>query len=212
MTSPRILVQLSDPHIKHPGALAYGKVDTAQFFAKAIRQITQMKQPVDAIVITGDLTDFGRVEEYQHLRQLLAPLTSPVYLLPGNHDCRIAMRQVIADYHYLQTNVVDAEHDCMQYAINLNGVRLVTVDTVVPMASHGEVSPRRLDHLAQLLAADTHTPTIVAMHHPPFRTHIGHMDKVGLLSGADALQKLIDRKSTRLNSSHSTLSRMPSSA
>jgi 3',5'-cyclic-AMP phosphodiesterase len=101
------------------------------------------------------------------------------------------MRQVFADYHYLQTNVVDAEHDCMQYAINLNGVRLVTVDTVVPMASYGEVSLRRLDHLAQLLAADKHTPTIVAMHHPPFRTYIGHMDKVGLLKGADALQKLI---------------------
>ena len=31
---------------------------------------------------------------------------------------------------------------------------------------------------------DETTPTIVAMHHPPFITGIGHMDRIGLLEGA----------------------------
>ena len=37
-------------------------------------------------------------------------------------------------------------------------------------------------------------------------------EAVRLAPGADASQKLLDRKSTRLNSSHLWLSRMPSSA
>jgi hypothetical protein len=35
-------------------------------------------------------------------------------------------------------------------------------------------------------------PTVVAMHHPPFVTGIGHMDRVGL-SGSEALAQVIAR-------------------
>ena len=34
-------------------------------------------------------------------------------------------------------------------------------------------------------------PVVVAMHHPPFQTLIGHMDAVGLLEGATELEALI---------------------
>jgi hypothetical protein len=34
-------------------------------------------------------------------------------------------------------------------------------------------------------------PVVVAMHHPPFKTLIGHMDKTGLLRGAAELETLV---------------------
>ena len=34
-------------------------------------------------------------------------------------------------------------------------------------------------------------PVIVAMHHPPFQTLIGHIDDIGLLQGAAELEALI---------------------
>lgn len=43
---------------------------------------------------------------------------------------------------------------------------------------------------AQLEAAPD-TPTVVAMHHPPFTTGIRHMDDMGLREGADELEALI---------------------
>jgi len=189
----RLLVQLSDPHIKVPGSLAYGRVDTAGFLRRAVDSVRRLRQAPEAVVITGDLTDFGRLDEYAHLRELLEPLRCPVYLMPGNHDDRHALRQAFADHAYLQEESRGDGSGFVQYAVNLEGLRLVTVDTVVPKASHGAVDKERLRHFDALLSEDRRTPTIVAMHHPPFKTFIGHMDDVGLLEGADALATVIAR-------------------
>src|SRR3989344_2288508 len=40
---------------------------------------------------------------------------------------------------------------------------------------------------------DTSRPVVIAMHHPPFRTLIGHMDDIGLREGADALEAIVAR-------------------
>jgi 3',5'-cyclic AMP phosphodiesterase CpdA len=183
----KTLVQLSDPHIKLPGARAYGRVDTAQFLRQAVQAVLRLKQPPHAVVVTGDLTDFGRADEYAHLRELLQPIGCPLYLLPGNHDEREGLRAAFPEHGYLRN-----ETPFIQYAVDLGGLRLVAVDTVVPYASHGEVCAERIDQLAHLLAQDTATPTIVAMHHPPFRTLIGHMDDIGLRNPA-ALEAVVAR-------------------
>ena len=189
----RCLVQLSDTHIKAPGRLAYGRVDTSEFLERAVAQVLRLKQPPDAVVVTGDLTDFGRSEEYQQLRSLLRPLRCPVYLLPGNHDDRAAMRQAFPEHEHLQPGSGRSETDFMQYAVDLGGCRLVTVDTVVERASHGEVCARRIQWLDQCLNQSPDVATIVAMHHPPFRTFIGHMDDIGLLRGGEELRAVIQR-------------------
>jgi 3',5'-cyclic-AMP phosphodiesterase len=189
----KLLVQLSDPHIKAPGSLAYGRVDTAAFLGRAVEAVLKLKQAPVAVVITGDLTDFGRAEEYAHLRLLLRPIVCPVFLMPGNHDDRAAMRQAFRDHAYLRHAAGESDSAFMQYAVDLDGCRLVTVDTVVPKASRGAVCAQRISVLDDLLSQDRNTPTIVAMHHPPFRTFIGHMDDIGLLEGANALRTVIER-------------------
>ena len=45
--------------------------------------------------------------------------------------------------------------------------------------SGGLLCGDRLAWLEQQLAAAPATPTLVAMHHPPFTTGIGHMDDIG---------------------------------
>ena len=44
--------------------------------------------------------DLGRPEEYAWLRELLAPLSLPLVVVPGNHDDRDAMRAAFADGGY----------------------------------------------------------------------------------------------------------------
>jgi 3',5'-cyclic AMP phosphodiesterase CpdA len=83
-----LLAQLSDLHIREPGRLAYGRLDTAPYLAAAVQILLRLPQRPDAVLITGDLCDFGRAAEYRHLAALLAPLPMPVYLMPGNHDER----------------------------------------------------------------------------------------------------------------------------
>ena len=187
----RCLVQLSDLHIKAPGLLAYGRVDTASCLKRAVESVNRLSQAPDAVVLTGDLTDSGRADEYQHLRDLLAPLRSPLYVLPGNHDDRVALRAAFEDHAYLQSSAVSGPSDCVQYAVDLGGLRLVTADTVVPCEAHGALDPARLAHLDRLLADAAGLPTIVALHHPPFRTLLGPLDEIGLKFGADQLAALI---------------------
>ena len=86
--SHTFLIQLSDTHIREPGRLAYGRLDTAPYLSQAVQAIDRLPQKPDAIVMTGDLCDFGRAAEYEHLRALIEPLRIPLYLLPGNHDDR----------------------------------------------------------------------------------------------------------------------------
>jgi 3',5'-cyclic AMP phosphodiesterase CpdA len=187
-TAFTLLLQLSDLHIREPGRLAYGRINTAPYLAQAVESILRLPQQPDAIVITGDLTDFGRAAEYEHLRVLLAPLAPvPVYLLPGNHDAREQLRASFPEHSYL------GSHGFVQYSVPVGGLQLIALDTVVPGASEGSLCPERLRWLAAELDKHTERPVVIAMHHPPFRTLIGHMDDIGLLDGAEALEQLVAR-------------------
>jgi 3',5'-cyclic AMP phosphodiesterase CpdA len=174
-----LLAQITDTHIKADGKLAYGKVDTAAYLARAVEALNALHPRPDLVVVTGDLVDFGRVAEYERLRALLAPLRIPCFLLVGNHDARAELRSVFADHAYLRQGGA-----FVQYAIEDWPVRIVALDTMVPMQGGGALCAERLDWLEGTLAQQPGRPTIVAMHHPPFVTGIGHMDKQGLADAA----------------------------
>jgi len=189
---PVRLVQITDTHIREPGRLAYNRVDTATGLETTIDAVRMLRQPPDAVVVTGDLVDFGRPAEYARLRDLLAPLTMPVYLLPGNHDDREALRAAFPAHRWMSEPVpTTGGAPAIQYAVQVGPLHLLTLDTVVDGRSHGELCDARLDWLEAQLAARAGEPVIVAMHHPPFTTLIGHMDKIGLTTGIDRLGRIV---------------------
>jgi|WetSurMetagenome_2_1015567.scaffolds.fasta_scaffold01188_11 3',5'-cyclic-AMP phosphodiesterase len=182
-----LIAQITDTHIKLPGALAYGKVDTAAMLARCVAELGRLAPQPDLIVITGDLVDLGRAEEYAHLRSLLKPLGSPLVVVPGNHDDRSALRAAFADHAYLPAR------GFLQFAIDAPyPVRIVGLDTLVPMQGGGELCAERLAWLDETLARQPQRPTVVLMHHPPFVTGIGHMDKLGL-AGRDEFSRVVGR-------------------
>ena len=187
MSDTFILGQISDLHIKAPGKLSYRVVDCAAMLERCVEEVLRLPQRPDAIVFTGDLADFGRPEEYEHLRRLLEPLPMPYYLLPGNHDERSTLRQVFADHAYLRQ-----WEPYIQYAIDDWPLRIVALDTVIPGEGGGRLDDERLAWLDRTLGAAPKKPTVVVMHHPPFTTLIGHMDRVGL-EGSEALARVIAR-------------------
>lgn len=182
-----VFVQLSDLHIRKPGQLAYRQLDTADYLKKAIQSILTRQENVSAVVITGDLVDFGRVQEYEHLAQLLEPLAMPVYLLAGNHDHAEHLRQVFTHHSYLGTE------GPIQYCVNIDSTCLIAIDSSVSKASHGELDEQRLQWLSDTLDQNQDKPVVVAMHHPPFLTGIQHMDQQNLKVGAEAFKALISQ-------------------
>ena len=186
-----LLLQLSDLHIREPGRLAYGRIETANYLRQAVATIARLPQQPDAVVITGDLTDFGRAAEYDHLRELLAPLDMPVYLMPGNYDDRDQLRSSFPDHGYL------GRSGFVQYSVAIGSgagqLQLIALDTVVPGASEGSLCAERLHWLSRQLDMHLGRPVVIALHHPPFPTLIGHMDAIGLLTGAAELEALVAR-------------------
>lgn len=172
-----IIAQVTDTHIRIPGKLVYRRVDTAKHLAAAVAHLNRLDPAPDVVAMTGDLADLALPEEYAHFAMLIAPLKAPVYLLPGNHDGRDALRQAFPEHRYLP------REGFLQYSVEDWPVRLVAVDTLVPGEGGGEVCEARLEWLEQTLAAAPKRPTVVMMHHPPFRTGIEFMDGYGLKNG-----------------------------
>ena len=181
-----LIAQITDTHIKPEGVLAYQRVDTAAFLARAVEHILHLDPRPDLVFATGDLVDAGTPEEYRHLRHLLAPLPMPVHLVPGNHDDREAMRQVFPDHTYLPPR------GFIQYVVDGGGLRIVALDTLLPGSPAGLMDAERIGWLDARLREAPATPTLIFMHHPPFQTGIAYMDGIGL-EGADALADVVRR-------------------
>ncbi|MFY1848859.1 phosphodiesterase [Achromobacter dolens] len=183
-----LIAQITDLHMRTPGDKAYGIIDPAAFLGPAVRALNALTPRPDCVLITGDLTDLGRPHEYQALRDQLQALEIPYFLPPGNHDDRAQLRAAFPDHGYLQ-----GQGPFIQYAVETYPLRLLALDTVVPMKSHGELCDERLGWLAARLAEQPDRPTLVLMHHPPFQTGIEHMDDIGLLAGGPELERIVAR-------------------
>jgi 3',5'-cyclic AMP phosphodiesterase CpdA len=160
-----VIAQLSDPHMRLPP----DDDGAGEALAAAVRAVLALDPLPDAVVVTGDLADGARPEEYARVRELLEPLPMPVHVLPGNHD-----------------DPAVAEGD---WVVRVGELRLIGCDTTIPGRDDGELD---LDWLAARLVEDRATPTIVAMHHPPILTGIGGLDAIGLTNRA-GLGALLER-------------------
>jgi 3',5'-cyclic AMP phosphodiesterase CpdA len=174
-----LIAHLSDPHVCRPGAFSNGVVDTNACLRRAVAHVAALAPVPDCVLMTGDLVESGAPEEYAVLRELLAPLEAPVYLLPGNHDGREALRAAFPDHGYLPR-----EGPFLHYALALGPLRLVALDTVEPGRVEGLLCEARLAWLAGRLEEAPAVPTLVCMHHPPFETGLP-MDRHMLRNGAE---------------------------
>jgi 3',5'-cyclic AMP phosphodiesterase CpdA len=170
-----LICQLSDLHVCAPGLLAYRRVDTAGYVQRCVAHIAALDPPPDAIVITGDVADRGAAAEYAHAQALLAPLSPPIHVVPGNHDDRERLREAFPSPHY-----AGAMPDFLQYTTTLGPIRLIALDTMIPGEGGGMLCERRLEWLASELDRARGSPVVILMHHPPFQTGVSYMDVVGL--------------------------------
>jgi 3',5'-cyclic AMP phosphodiesterase CpdA len=185
MSAPVIIAQISDLHIKRPGELAYGKVDTAAALKRCVAELNRLAPRPDFAVITGDLADTPNADEYAHVKNLLAPLAIPFAAVPGNHDGRELMRAALPG-NYAQAS------GALNSLRAVGPIDLLLIDSSVPGKPHGELDGPTLNWVETALAASTTRPALLFLHHPPFITGIRHMD-VQNLRNADALAAILRR-------------------
>jgi 3',5'-cyclic AMP phosphodiesterase CpdA len=173
-----LVAQISDFHVAVPGSQIDRDHDTSAQLARAVAHLGRLDPRPDLVLCTGDLVQDGEAAEYRRLVELLEPLPMPYYVIPGNHDHREALRAAFAGGGYLPAQGL------LHYVVDAGPLRLLALDTHVSGAPGGVVGAAQLAWLDARLAEASERPTIVFMHHPPFRTGIAAMDAMGLTDAA----------------------------
>jgi len=179
-----LIAQISDTHVQLPGGLLDQNYRTAQHLARAVSHLNSLTPQPDVVLLTGDAVDAGSPQEYGRLREILAALKAPLFVIPGNHDDRETMRHAFQHCRFFPRD------GFLHYTLEDWPVRLVGLDTVIPGEAGGRLCDVRLAWLSARLAEAPTRPTVLFMHHPPFRTGLAVMDGMGL-DGAPAFARLI---------------------
>ncbi|MBN9607356.1 MAG: phosphodiesterase [Actinomycetales bacterium] len=157
------IAHLSDTHLLGGGRQLYGALQQEATLVRALEQLEESGQLPEAIVVTGDLADLAEPDAYRRLRDIVDPalerLGTRIIWVMGNHDEREPFAEIM-----LGVEPSAAPQDAVY---DVDGLRVVALDSSVPGYHHGELEPAQLDWLREVLATPAPDGTVLALHHPP---------------------------------------------
>lgn len=156
------VAHLSDPHLLAGQVLQHGVIDTEVGLRRALDRLADVDPLPQALVFTGDLTDRGEPDAYALLRAIVEPAAAAmgavVVWTMGNHDERAPYASGLFD---------SADDGFQDRAHEVDGLRIIALDTSVPGYHHGALRPEQLTWLGEVLTTPAPHGTLLAMHHPP---------------------------------------------
>lgn len=193
-----LVAQLTDTHVVADPSLHELYLDNNDRLRSAVAALNAEAPRPELVLLTGDMTNTGVDDEYEVLAELLAELEIPTLAVPGNHDTRAGIRRVFPHLAW-----ADAEHaSCM---VDLDGadgpVRFIGLDSSTPGEPGGSFDAERSEWLVDAIASAPGRAAL-ALHHPPFRTGIGWMDKSGFVGLDDLVEVLTDHPVERIVCGH----------
>jgi 3',5'-cyclic AMP phosphodiesterase CpdA len=177
-----LIVHLSDTHFLADSAALYGAVDTDGSVTQAMAQLERSGLRPAAIVLTGDIADRGEADAYHRVREIVEAtaerLGSALVWVMGNHDDRAAFRSTLlreaeterASKTETGPESGRAEPAPVDQVFEIDGLRIIALDTSVPGYHHGELTAAQLAWLADVLRTPAARGTLLALHHPPVPT------------------------------------------
>jgi 3',5'-cyclic AMP phosphodiesterase CpdA len=156
-----LIAQISDTHILPPDS----DLPAASLRADCLQQCVDdlNRQTLDAVIFTGDTVQHGQPEEYALLRDLLAPIEAPLFMVPGNRDDKLAMRDAFSDHGWLA-----GTGEFLHYVIEDFEVRLIGIDSTLAGERKGRFCELRQAWLERTLSEQPDRPSLLFIHHPPF--------------------------------------------
>ena len=172
------VLHLTDPHLFADrrgalrGAVTY---DTLQL---VIAHYLDSDFEADFIALTGDIVQDDTAEAYGHCRDLVSSLGLPVLCVPGNHDVRSLMRDLLPDPPFSYCGSIES------------GNWLITgIDSCSAGRAGGRIAERALRRMEEAIAASSAGHVMVCLHHPPVPMHSKWLDTVGLDNGDEFLAR-----------------------
>ena len=172
MPGKRVL-HLSDLHLTGTGVDEDG-VDARASLAQLLGDL-RFVDARDLGGVSGDGADDGSPAGYRMAAELVGGFARrrgvPLVHCTGNHDDRAAFAAVLGSGHLDATGhdvgVLAAPVEARAAVSEHDGLRVVTLDSLVPGAAHGVLSDTQLAWLRTVLLARAPFGTLVVLQHPP---------------------------------------------
>ena len=157
------ILHFSDTHLISGDGELYDDVNADNHLRQIFAELEASNARPEAMVFTGDIADVGELSAYHKIRSIVEPvaerLGAKVIWAMGNHDNRENFRTGLMGLPASAAPIYET-HD-------INGLRIITIDTSIPGHHHGEIDDEQLQWLANELKAPAKDGTILALHHPP---------------------------------------------
>ena len=166
----KVIAHISDAH--------FGAHD-ATIAAHLIDEINSGEY--DVVVVSGDLTQRGRVEQFQAARMWLDQLDPPILVVPGNHD--VPLYDIYTRFLHPRDRYLSYICEELEPTYFDSEVAICGIDTTKTFTTkHGRVTEEQVAHIATKLANLGDRWKIVVAHHPLI-VPAGQEDE--LVDGAD---------------------------
>jgi len=136
-------------------------MNTNESFAAVLARIATSRTRPDLVVASGDLVHDGSQAGYLRMADSLAELGVPVYCMPGNHDEKQRLRDLLACERHSGVPV------CLQGVVEWGDWKLILVDTVVTGEKSGRISSRELRRVKNELESPGADHVMLFLHHQP---------------------------------------------
>ncbi|MCB0996038.1 MAG: metallophosphoesterase [Acidimicrobiales bacterium] len=169
------VTQLSDTHFSTDEGGSHGGMgyDTDETAGEVLAHAFGGAAP-DLVVITGDVADHGRADEYHKAAAALEALPAPVLTWPGNHDFHVPFQAVLPRSGIAMQRTyrigpwlfvfVDTNHDGREVAAG--GALVDRPDRVEE--SNGRLGPAELAWVHSVIEHTDAAHVFLWVHHPPF--------------------------------------------
>lgn len=166
-TATHVIAHISDTHLLGGNRKLFSRVDVKKNLHTLLERLRATGMAFDAFVFTGDLADVAEPEAYRWIRAQVEPvaqeLGAQVVWVMGNHDEREPFaRELFGE---------ESDGSPRDRVYDINGLRIIALDSTVPGYHHGELEESQLQWLRDELATPAKHGSILALHHPPIRSH-----------------------------------------
>jgi 3',5'-cyclic AMP phosphodiesterase CpdA len=184
------LLHLSDLHLSASGYTGDG-VDPDRSLALVLDACTHLDD-LSAVVVTGDVADDGSTRAYERARASLLAFAKErgahLVVSTGNHDDRSNFAEILGHGHFRPDGSVSGQAgpaDRICATSTIAGLRVITLDSLVPGKWFGHLGADQLHWLRGLLDAEPDLPTVIAFHHPPITLDVEIQRRVRLEDSDD---------------------------
>ncbi|NNE37789.1 MAG: phosphodiesterase, partial [Gammaproteobacteria bacterium] len=150
------LVQITDSHLFADRTTIFDGLNTFDTLVDVVDLVNKNENNIDCLLCTGDIAQDSSLDAYKNFLTALTPFDAPQLWIPGNHDIRGNMQQVL-----------DKDSISLKRTVQLGDWRIIMLDSSVEGKVYGLLDQKELADLDLELADSerNNCHVLVCVHH-----------------------------------------------